>query len=424
MTLTVHRGTHEIGGSCIEIATATARIFLDFGLPLVDRDGKPLKLGKNTAFTYQELLEKGIAPTVPYFQNRDDKPTSLLLTHSHLDHYGLAPWLPSDMPVYASKGTKILLERARFFGQSIFDPSGVQVIEPWKALTVGDISVTPFLADHSAADAFSYLGEADGKRVFYSGDIRAHGRKHILFENLVANPPANIDYLVLEGSTLGREDTEYQTELDVEKRLVAELSGDGLYYASFSSPNIDRFVSFFKACRATKRTLVVDPYTASILDALRSLSPNLPQFNWTEGFKVFFVKNSYTDKLAEEEQLYRYRKAKITLEEIKANRERLVIKENFAIRNKMQREGLLQGTKLIYSMWEGYLKEDSFWELHEVPVKRIHCSGHAYVEDLISLVQAINPKVVFPNHTFYPDTFTNLFGKRTTILRDGQSLEL
>ncbi len=34
MTLTIHRGTHEIGGSCVELRTAEAKIFIDFGLPL------------------------------------------------------------------------------------------------------------------------------------------------------------------------------------------------------------------------------------------------------------------------------------------------------------------------------------------------------------------------------------------------------
>jgi len=423
MTLTIHRGTHEIGGSCIEIVTSTTRIFLDFGLPLVDRDGKPLKLEKDAIFTYPELIAKGIAPTVPYFQERDDKPTSLFLTHSHLDHYGLAPWLPTDMPVYSSQGTKIILDRARFFGQSTFDPSGIEVIEPWKQVRIGDITITPFLADHSAIDAFSYLIEGDGKRVFYSGDIRAHGRKHVLFDNLIANPPPSIDYLILEGSTLGREASEYQTEIDVEKKLVEELEDEGIVYASFSSQNIDRFVSFFKACRVTKRTLVVDPYTASILDSLKELSPNIPQHNWEKSFKVFNVPNSHTQKMAKDQSLFKFVDAKITLPEIIASPSRLVIKEDSAIRKILKGKGMMTDAKCIYSMWDGYLAENNFWKTNHVPLKIIHCSGHAYLEDLIRLVQAFNPKTVIPNHTFCPDEFIDLFEERAMLLDDGQTIE-
>ncbi len=42
MRLTIHRGTKEIGGSCIELETQSTRLFLDIGLPLVDREGNPL----------------------------------------------------------------------------------------------------------------------------------------------------------------------------------------------------------------------------------------------------------------------------------------------------------------------------------------------------------------------------------------------
>ncbi len=37
MDLTIHRGTHEIGGSCVELATENTRILIDVGLPLVDK---------------------------------------------------------------------------------------------------------------------------------------------------------------------------------------------------------------------------------------------------------------------------------------------------------------------------------------------------------------------------------------------------
>lgn len=424
MTLTIHRGTHEIGGSCIELTTSTTRIFLDFGLPLVDRQGNPLSFKTNSSALYSELLDSGIAPPIPYFKGRDTKPTFLLLSHSHLDHYGLSPWLPDDVTIYTSKGTKKLLEIAFFFGQPNFDPTRVMTIEPWKSFTLGDFRITPYLADHSAIDAFSFLIEADGKRVFYSGDLRSHGRKEILFKNLVSNPPKDIDYLILEGSTLGRETSTHETEQDVENRLVNELENEGLYLASFSSQNIDRFVSFFKACRKTNRTLVVDPYTAFILDSIKSLSPNIPQYDWQDGFRVFNVPHSYTQKLANSRKLYKYKDAKITIQEISDNPSNLVIKENYRIRKILQNKQLLSQSKVIYSMWDGYLKSDNFWNDNNVQLIKIHCSGHAYKDDLVRLVDALKPKRVIPNHTFYPIEFTDMFGEKALLLQDGQTLEL
>ena len=44
-------------------------------------------------------------------------------------------------------------------------------------IEIGPFRITPQLVDHSAFDAYALLVEADGKRVYYSGDFRAHGRK-------------------------------------------------------------------------------------------------------------------------------------------------------------------------------------------------------------------------------------------------------
>lgn len=41
MKLTIHRGTHEIGGSCLELSSNSGRtrVIIDIGLPLVNADG-------------------------------------------------------------------------------------------------------------------------------------------------------------------------------------------------------------------------------------------------------------------------------------------------------------------------------------------------------------------------------------------------
>jgi ribonuclease J len=39
MKIIIHRGTHEIGGSCVEIQSKKSRILIDIGTPLVKKDG-------------------------------------------------------------------------------------------------------------------------------------------------------------------------------------------------------------------------------------------------------------------------------------------------------------------------------------------------------------------------------------------------
>lgn len=425
MRLTIHRGTKEIGGSCIELETQSTRLFLDIGLPLVDREGNPLDSRHCKDLDIAQLRERQIAPNIQSLYN--DSPTfpdALLLSHSHLDHYGLLPYIHNSIPIYCSKGTRKILEIAYFFGQSQFDPESVRVLEPWKDVQVGEFKITPYLADHSAIDAFSYLIETEEKKLFYTGDLRSHGRKSVLFENLLKQPPKDIDYLITEGSILGRDNYEQTNEKDIEEALVKEFLNKGLYIVSFSSQNIDRFVSIFKACKKTRRTMVVDPYTASILDNLRELSPNLPQYNWENSFKIFFVPNLYTNKLAKSKNLFTYASAKISIDEIVENKERLVVKDNFKLSRILKNRGLLKEARVIYSLWEGYLAKNNFWKENNVPLIHMHCSGHAYKEDLVRLVEAMKPKKVIPNHTFHPKQFQEMFEDRVLLLEDGKSEEL
>ncbi|RKY04236.1 MAG: hypothetical protein DRP56_10300, partial [Planctomycetota bacterium] len=194
--------------------------------------------------------------------------------------------------------------------------------------------------------------------------------------------------------------------------------------AVFSSQNIDRFVSVFRACQRTGRTLVVDPYTACILDSLKELSPNLPQYDWDNGFKIFFVPNTHTEKLANSKRLYKYKSAKITFDEIMANKDKLVLKDNYRLSRISKNKGLLKDATVIYSLWEGYLDQENFWQNNNVPLHHVHCSGHAYKEDLKRLAQAINPKKIIPNHTFHPEQFRDLFRDKVMFLQDGQTVDL
>ena len=67
MKVRIHRGTKEIGGTCIELAAGGDRIALDFGLPL---DG--------------DAADSRLVPEIA-----GDDLRAIVITHPHIDHYGL-----------------------------------------------------------------------------------------------------------------------------------------------------------------------------------------------------------------------------------------------------------------------------------------------------------------------------------------------
>ena len=412
MILTIHRGAKEIGGTCIELQSDNSRILIDFGLPLVDENREQLDSKKIIKQSKEELIKKGFLPRIKgLYDNEPPQIDAVLLSHPHQDHYGLLSYINPKIPVYMSRGCKALIEVSYYFGQTNYDLGNIKTVKAWKPFKKGKFTITPYLVDHSGFDALAYLIEAEGKRIFYSGDFRGHGRKKVLFDNLLKHPPRDIDYLILEGSMIGRDKGKYDTESDIEKELINLFKNDEkLFFVACSSQNIDRLVSVYRACLKTKRTFVIDPYTAFVLDKLKILSSKIPQYDWNN-MKIFFVPNTYTDKMAEGKSLYKFKSAKISFEEIQSMRNKLVIKDTYLTRTIFGKNKALTDTELIYSMWEGYLDDvKPFWEKHEVPIIKVHSSGHAYIEELKSFVKAVKPKYIIPNHTFYPEKYRELLG--------------
>lgn len=99
-----------------------------------------------------------------------------------------------------------MLDAAAPFAPNSTLPQAITPYEDRKPFTVGPFTITPYLMDYSAYDAYALLAEAEGRRLFHSGDFRGHGRKAKAFERFIANPPANIDVMLMEGTTIGRDE--------------------------------------------------------------------------------------------------------------------------------------------------------------------------------------------------------------------------
>jgi len=430
MQLIIHRGTQEIGGSCVEIKTTNSRILIDLGMPLVSSSGERFDPNILKGKSVEDLKKLAVLPRIEGLY-KDEKRSidGILISHSHLDHYGLLGYVHPDIPIYMSEGAKELIDITNLFVYREARSLNTKVISNKESFSIGDFKITPYLVDHSAFDALAFLVEAEGKRLFYSGDFRGHGRKSILFKQMIEKPPENIDCLLMEGSMLGRSGQLFNNEEEIEERIVEILNESKTVTFLFaSSQNIDRLVSAYRACLKTDSIFVIDLYTAFILDKLNKISKGIPRFDW-QNIRVKFLKY-HADVLAKtnlKELLYLYNERKIDMAEINEKRYRILMlaRDNSIFPLILKNISAVKDAKIIYSMWDGYLTEEfkDFCNEKGLQLESVHTSGHAELEDLKKFASALNPKKLIPIHTFergkYPELFDNV-----QILEDGEALEL
>ncbi len=437
MEITIHRGAHEIGGNCIEVTADKTRIILDLGMPLVEPGNKQQKFeslsikGKST----KELLDQGVLPNVTgLYKNGDGgtPPDALFLSHSHQDHYGLTAFLHPDIPVYLSGESQAVIEVSDLFLPTKAYLGKCVPLKSEKAVKVGDFRVTPYLMDHSAFGAMAFLIEADGKRLFYSGDIRGHGRKGKLFQRFLRIAPKPVDCLLMEGTTLDRPSKAIVKEEELEGDLMKIIREfPGLKLIATSPQNVDRMVTLYRAAIRTNSLLVVDLYAAHLLDQIHSFAgvpyPS-PSF---KNLKVFFFKKMMRHLLRNKrgDLIPKYHHFEIGMKELKANFGRSIFLFRDSMLPDVKEFGDLKGSVLIYSMYQGYMQEPKFQAVkqfldeQDIPIRILHTSGHAPFEDLKKFVGALKAKVVVPIHTTRPDRFKELH-PHIHPLSDGEPFQI
>lgn len=439
MNLTIHRGTHEIGGSCVELESKGSRIIIDLGMPLVNPDGSRFNINEYIDIPANELTNN-ILPDIKgiYAFAKDTKPIDgLLISHPHTDHYGFYHYVSQNVPVYMGQATNELIRILTLFGNKKLIPKQVVLNTHFfrknKPFSCGNFTITPFIMDHSAFDSYAFLVESEGRRLIYSGDFRQHGRKKLALPKFINNKTIGADVLVLEGTMMGRDSAELLTEDDITKRTQEILKNcKGLTFLFFSSQNIDRLVSFYKAALSMKKLFVIDVYTAYILLKLYKFARIPYPSKSFRNIRIFFGGN-YLDRIPvdeKEEFITTVRPYKISVEDIMNMPGKIMMTVRGSMLNSLKKLYFLNGAILIYSMWEGYLKDKSMEKLikflndNQIRLFIVHTGGHATIDTLKYVVESIKPKALIPIHTFRPDQYNTLGHNNIIRLQDGEGFNI
>lgn len=443
MDLTIHRGTHQIGGTCVELCSCTSRLIIDYGMPLKTSDGRAFDESSLQGKTVTELINKRILFDIPgLYKGTEPQINGILISHSHKDHYGFIKFVHPDIPLYISEGASNLIKVLNVFThkQSHVNITNPHIIKHRSSFDIGELRITPYLVDHSGFDAMSFLIEEKptGRRLFYSGDFRASGWKRDRFDRFIQNPPKKVDYLLLEGTMIERQGGAFEDEPAVLAGVqeVMTQASKNIVLAYCSGQNIDRIVTFYKAARSANATLVIDPYIATVLHTLKNPRNTIPQLDWS-GIKVLIGNyhgngDIYIDKIVKSN--FKYLTFDLGRYKIKSwdiGKERALVVMRDAMIPLIERIRNLHGAPLIYSQWEGYnedkKKSKAFWEFvktHDLKYRHIHTSGHATARALKQLADALQPRHIIPIHTDYPEKFREIFGKRVIVADDGRQINI
>lgn len=397
MTITIHRGTHQIGGCVTEIRSDNTRIFIDLGSELPSADG----------IQPEEKLR------IPGVTEPGEKCDAVFFTHTHGDHIGQIGRIMPDVPLYMGEMARkicLILNRRLNSSPYVDCSAAVAALEraktfrPGTPISVGAFRVTPLLVDHSAFDAYMFLIEAEGLKLLHTGDFRDHGPLGKALASVLDKYVGKVDALICEGTVLSRSGKQALSEQNLRLRARQIMMENKYIFVLCSSTNIDRIAEFYHA-RPDKRPVVCDTYQRAVLNIAEERGDGHGFYH----FPYIIPLNRNNQKL---------------LDLMNERGFLMFIRASEHFRSFM--EPYRERCKIVYSMWDGYLDRAGGNQklvefLNGFDVVRLHTSGHAYPEAITLVANKTNPDFIIPIHTERPNALQELLpDRKVVLLRDGE----
>ena len=386
MKIRILKGTKQIGGVFTEITSEKAKIIIDFG---EDLDGVK-RLEEIDGLTTGEPSYDGV-----------------IITHNHQDHMGRIDEVLPQIDVYMSDLSRKIYERVFCFSKNKGKINRKTInIEDGKSFSIGDMTITPYIVDHSAYNSFMILVEANGERILHTGDFRNHGYKGVLLEDTLKKI-GKVDALITEGTTLSRKQIKSRTEAELVDDIAEATKNYNQVLMLMSTTNIDRVTTMQKVANKTRKTVIHDIVLSNVLQLVTQKIPNA--FNNKKVY-VYLPAANYIKKDLPECKPYIEPFQKKIEETGKKLHGNFIMNVRVSMIKDIERlkniSRVLDNACVVYSMWEGYKKEDikykKFIDKMEelgIAVVSLHTSGHADYTALNQVLDITKPDAVIPIHT-------------------------
>lgn len=443
----------------------------------------------------------------------------ILLSHGHADHCQHLCFVDPSIPVFCSPATAAILravedtgrggwesqicscslryvdqcsDRSTFPGALTIDskntkcPRKICPVKPFEKFQVGRFNIKPVPVDHSVPGAYAYIIESpSGKTIFYTGDLRFHGRfsvGHDCITSRLREQTKNLcpDVFISEGTRIasdgenGEVTSEGDNELDVERKLQEAVGAcSGLAVVDFGWKDTTRFQTVLNVAKATKRVLAINPKVAYLWERLRETDPeSFPDLSQSENVKVYLERrdsmiysladytkskhsvgtcldwneltkklkaqcvseNSYDDYLTP--RLCHYYNG-VRAYEIASNPSKYILHAGYYGMNELFDVSPPQGSIYISAATEPFSDEMvlderklanwlEYFGLIDAGKKitHYHVSGHANGRDLLDFITDVNPKRVLPIHTTHVGVFERELGDKYEIVPPSLGVEI
>lgn len=470
-SLAFYGGVNEIGGNKILLEDNGTRVFLDFGMSFRIRNMYYDELLRARGFaTIDEYVSFGQLPALRGLYRTDHlrhadtdhellgkgderAVDAVLITHGHMDHIGLIPYLRTDIQLVGTELTRRYIqyiedskdglqrEYAHWYPAFEYRPSTktkttrsektkqdrqYMVVGPKKAHTIAGLEFEAYPVDHSLHGACSYIIKSSSGNVAYTGDLRLHGPLESASRDYVkALEKSDVKVLLCEGTHVDKS-TEI-TENELQGNLISKVQRNkGLVLANYAPFDVFRILTLAKAAAACDRKLLVNPSQAYYMSLIEGM-PNIllphrdeigvlmPRTNWgiwgDKRFDMGLWQSDYDWRF--KDSIFS-RTDLLTAQEVSKSPEEYLVTCSFYELNLLHDLKPPKGSAYLWSRSMPYDEEGemdmdrvSNWLTHfgiDKPIE-VHCSGHMPGNDIRTLIDTVQPEVVVPIHTKQPELF-------------------